>query len=145
MEIAKFSFSLPEEFLLKASKLADKTDEIVPKVLEAGAEVVYDKLKSNLESVIGKNTKTESRSTGELVSALGISPAKQDREGNFNLKIGFKEPRSDGDSNAKIANILEFGKHGQPPRPFLKPAKSKSKNAAIEAMTKKLESEIEKI
>lgn len=145
MEIAKFSFSLPEEFLLKASKLADKTDEIIPVVLEAGAEVVYDKVKSNLESVIGKSTKTESRSTGELVSALGVSAAKQDKDGNYNIKVGFKEPRSDGDSNAKIANILEFGKHGQPPRPFLKPAKSKSKNAAIEAMTKKLESEIEKI
>lgn len=114
-------------------------------VLKAGAEVVYDKAKSNLESVIGKNTKTESRSTGELVSALGISPAKQDREGNFNIKVGFKESRPDGKSNAMIANVIEYGKAGQPPRPFLKPAKSKSKNAAIEAMTKKLESEIEKI
>ena len=95
--------------------------------------------------MIGKNTKAESRSTGELESALGISPAKQDRDGNFNVKIGFEEPRSDGGSNAKIANILEYGKHGQPPKPFLKPAKSKSKNACIEAMTNKLESEIEKL
>ncbi len=131
--------------MLKASKLADKTDEIIPRVLEAGAEVVYDKVKSNLESVIGNNTKSESRSTGELVSALGVSPAKQDKDGNFNVKIGFKEPRSDGDSNAKIANVLEYGKQGQPPKPFLKPAKSKSKDAAIDAMTRKLESEIEKI
>ena len=106
---------------------------------------MYDKLKSNLSSVVGKNTKVKSRSTGELESALGVSPAKQDRDGNFNVKIGFAEPRSDGGSNAKIANILEYGKHGQPPKPFLKPAKSRSKGACIEAMTNKLESEIEKL
>ena len=143
--MAKVDFKMPDDFLLKVSRLAEKTDEIVPKVLEAGAEVVYDKVKSNLASVVGKNTKIESRSTGELESALGVSPAKQDRDGNFNVKIGFKEPRSDGGSNAKIANILEYGKHGQSPKPFLKPAKSKSKDACIEAMTDKLESEIEKL
>jgi len=143
--MAKVDFKMPEEFLLKVSRLAEKTDEIIPKVLEAGAEVVYDKVKSNLSSVVGKNTKVKSRSTGELESALGVSPAKQDRDGNFNVKIGFAEPRSDGGSNAKIANILEYGKHGQPPKPFLKPAKSRSKGACIEAMTSKLESEIEKL
>ena len=143
--MAKVDFKMPEEFLLKVSRLAEKTDEIIPKVLEAGAEVVYDKVKSNLSSVVGKNTKVESRSTGELESALGVSPAKQDRDGNFNVKIGFAEPRSDGGSNAKLANILEYGKHGQPPKPFLKPAKSRSKGACIEAMTNKLESEIEKL
>ena len=143
--MAKVDFKMPEEFLLKVSRLAEKTDEIVPKVLEAGAEVVNDKVKSNLSSVVGKKTKVESRSTGELESALGVSPAKQDKDGNFNVKIGFAEPRSDGDSNAKIANILEYGRSSQPPKPFLKPAKSQSKNACIEAMTNKLESEIEKL
>ena len=143
--MAKVDFKMPEEFLLKVSRLAEKTDEIIPKVLEAGAEVVYDKVKSNLSSVVGKNTKVESRSTGELESALGVSPAKQDRDGNFNVKIGFAEPRSDGGSNAKIANILEYGRHGQSPKPFLKPAKSRSRGACIEAMTNKLESEIEKL
>jgi HK97 gp10 family phage protein len=143
--MAKVDFKMPEEFLLKVSRLAEKTDEIIPKVLEAGAEVVYDKVKRNLSSVVGKNTKVKSRSTGELESALGVSPAKQDRDGNFNVKIGFAEPRSDGGSNAKLANILEYGKHGQPPKPFLKPAKSRSRGACIEAMTNKLESEIEKL
>ena len=143
--MAKVDFKMPEEFLLKVSRLAEKTDEIIPKVLEAGAEVVYDKVKSNLSSVVCKNTKVKSRSTGELESALGVSPAKQDRDGNFNVIIGFAEPRSDGGSNAKLANILEYGKHGQPPKPFLKPAKSRSRGACIEAMTNKLESEIEKL
>ena len=140
--MAKATFKMPEEFLMKVSKLADRTDEILPKVLEAGAEVVEGKVRSNLASVIGKGTKEPSRSTGQLLSALGTSPALQDKNGDFNVKVGFSEPRSDGESNAKIATILEYGKSGQPAKPFLKPAKSASKNAAIEAMKAKLESEV---
>lgn len=127
---------------MKVSKLADRTDEILPKVLEAGAEVVEGKVRFNLASVIGKGTKEPSRSTGQLLSALGTSPALQDKNGDFNVKVGFSEPRSDGESNAKIATILEYGKSGQPAKPFLKPAKSASKNACIEAMKAKLESEV---
>ena len=140
--MAKATFKMPEEFLMKVSKLADRTDEILPKVLEAGAEVVESKVRSNLASVIGKGTKEPSRSTGQLLSALGTSPALQDKNGDFNVKVGFSEPRSDGESNAKIATILEYGKSGQPARPFLKPTKSSSKNACIEAMKAKLESEV---
>lgn len=144
--MAKCEMKMPEEFLLKLSRLADKTDEIIPKVLEAGGEVVLAKAKSNLSSVIGKGTKEESRSTGELERSLGLSPAKQKRDSSgWDVKVGFAEPRSDGGSNAKIANILEYGKHGQPPKPFMKPAKSQSKNAAIEAMKDKFEQEVERI
>ena len=130
---------------MKVSKLADRTDEILPKVLEAGAEVVESKVRSNLASVIGKGTKEPSRSTGQLLSALGTSPALQDRNGDFDIKVGFSEPRSDGDSNAKIATILEYGKSGQPAKPFLKPARSSSRNACINAMKAKLDEEVEKI
>jgi HK97 gp10 family phage protein len=136
---------MPEDFLLKLSRLAEKTDEIIPKILKAGGEVVLPKVKSNLASVVGRDTKTKSRSTGELERALGISPAKPDRKGNWDVKIGFAEPRSGGGVNAKIANILEYGKQNQPPKPFLKPAKSASKNACIEAMKAKFKDEVEGI
>jgi hypothetical protein len=33
--------------------------------------------------------------------------------------------------------------HGQPPKPFLKPAKSKSKNAAVAAMQEAFEREVD--
>ena len=78
--MAKVQIKMPEDFLLKLSRLGNKTDEILPKVLEAGGEVVLEKVRSNLQAVIGRDTKEESRSTGELVSALGVSPAKIDRD-----------------------------------------------------------------
>jgi HK97 gp10 family phage protein len=143
--VAKATMKLPEDFLMKISRLAERTDEILPRVLQAGGEVVEAKIRSNLQSVIGSDTKEESRSTGELVGALGVSSARQDKDGNFNVKVGFSEPRSDGRANAMIAGVLEYGKHGQPPRPFLKSAKSASKNDCIEAMKAALDKEVESI
>ena len=143
--MAKADFKMPEDFLLKLSRLGERTDEIVAKVLESGGEVVASKVRSNLSAVIRRGTKEKNRSTGELLRSLGVSPAKQDKDGNFNVKVGFSEPRSDGGSNAKIANILEYGKSGQAPKPFLKPAKSASKNECIDAMKKRFEEEVESI
>lgn len=143
--MAKAAFKMPEEFLLKLSRLGEKTDEIIPKVLEAGGEIVEAKVKSNLQAVIGSATKEESRSTGELLSALGVSSARQDKDGNFNVKVGFSEPRYDGKSNAMIAGVLEYGKSGQSPKPFLKPAKSASKSACVDAMIAAFEKEVENI
>lgn len=137
--MAKAEMKMPEDFLLKISRLGDQTDTIIPKVLEAGGEIVLVKVRGNLQSVLSPNA------TGELESALGLSPALLDRNGNFNVKVGFSEPRREGDSNAKIAAILEYGKHNQPPRPFLKPAKSASRKAAIEAMKSKFNSEVDGI
>ena len=140
--MASVTIKMPDGFLQKISRLAEKTDGIVPKVLEAGGEVVLDKVRSNLQAAIGKNTKQPSRSTGELTRSLGLSKARLDRNGNYNVKVGFAEPRKGGGSNALIANVIEYGRHGQPPKPFLKPAKSSSKKACIDAMTAKLESEV---
>lgn len=141
--MAKVEIKLPTDFEERLSRLAEKTDEIIPKVLEAGGEVVLSKVRGNLSSVVGQGTKEESRTTGELERSLGLSPAKQKSDGSgWDIKVGFAEPRSDGGNNAKIANILEYGKHGQAPKPFLKPAKSSSKSAAVTAMKAKFESEV---
>ncbi|MFP3153353.1 HK97 gp10 family phage protein [Lachnospiraceae bacterium ZAX-1] len=142
--MAKVDIKMPDEFLEKISKVGSDFDAIAETVLETGGEVVLAKTKSNLSSVIGKGTKYESRSTGELESALGITSVKMDRQGNHNIKVGFSEPRSDGESNAKIANIIEYGKHGQPAKPFLKPAKRASKNECITAMQNKFEEEVDR-
>lgn len=143
--MAKAEVQLPEEMLTRLSQLGTKSDEIAEKMLEAGGEVLLSRVKSNLAGVIGKGTKYPSESTGELERSLGLSPAKLDRNGNHNIKVGFAEPRSDGGSNAQIANIIEYGKHGQPAKPFLKPAKSASKAAVIEAMKQTFEQEVSKL
>lgn len=153
--MAKVEMKMPEDFLLKLSRLGDKTDGIIESCLEAGAEIVVAKVRSNLNSVVGKGTKYPSESTGELQESLGVTPAMVDRKGVHNVKVGFNEPRrkqykAKGKrsyytiTNAMIANVIEHGKHNQPPRPFLKPARTASRKACIEAMKRRLE-EVEKI
>ena len=140
--MAKLTVRMPDALIAKLTRLGNKTDQVCEKALKAGAEVAEKAVSSNLSAVIGKDTKQPSRSTGELQSALGVSPVKVDDKGNYDVKVGFAEPRSGGGVNAKIANILEYGKHGQPPRPFLKPAKSKARRQIAAAITDTLEREM---
>ena len=143
--MAKCTVKMPDELLEKLSRLGAESDAIAERVLEAGGEVVVSKVKSNLSAVIGSGVKFDSRTTGELERSLGVSTVKVDKNGNSNIKIGFTEPRSDGESNAKIATIIEYGKSGQPAKPFLKPAKSATKTACMNAMKQKLEQEVNNI
>jgi len=138
--MAKVSIQLPTAFMDQLTKISAKTDVAIPKALEAGGKVVFEKMKSNLSSVIGRNTKYQSRSTGRLLTALGVSPVKVNDEGNFDVKVGFSESRSV--SNAMLANILEYGKHGQPPKPILKPTRASSRKPCIEAMQNVLKGEL---
>ena len=154
--MAKCEITLPEELQKKLDRLGRQTDEITAKALEAGAEATLPYLRSSLKDVIGNDTKYESRSTGELIRSLGISPVMVDREGSPNNKVGFNEPRrvqraAKGKrsyytaTNAMLANILEYGKHGQSPKPFLKQAKNRSRKAAAAAMQRAFDEEVEKL
>ena len=154
--MASVQTKMPEEFLLKVSRLGDQTDAIVAKTLEAGGKVVLNKVRGNLRAVVGKGIKYKRRSTGELEGALGLSPAKVNWKGNHDIKVGFNEPRRKQSAargkrsykeatNAMIATVLEYGRHGQPPKPFLKPAKSASRKPCQEEMQRTLEEEIDKL
>lgn len=143
--MAKLKINMPDEFISKISELGKRTDEVFEDALESAADIVYRRMKSNLDSVIGSGVIYDSRRTGELQRSLGVTSVKLDKNGNYNIKIGFAEPRKNGESNAKIASIIEYGKHGQPAKPFLKPTKSSTKAAAETAMKNKLEEEFKKL
>ena len=154
--MGKCEIKMPEKFLLKISKLGKETDKIVGQTLKVGGDIMLKSVKSHLKTVIGKDLKRKKRSTGELVNSLGVSPDDVDNKGIHNIKVGFNEPRRNQYeaknkrsyytiTNAMIANVIEFGKSGQNPKPFLKPAKNKSRKACIAAMEEKLKEEINKL
>lgn len=143
--MAKAMMVMPDDFLEKLAKLGDKTEDITKEVLKAGGKVVSDEVKSKLHDVIGEGIKEPSRSTGQLEKALGVSPPMMDNDGNWNVKVGFAENRTDGEINAKIANVIEYGKHGQPAKPFLARAKRAAKKPCEAAMKEKFEEEISKL
>lgn len=71
---------MPDEFLERMSRLGSNFDSIAETVLQAGGEVVLAKTQSNLSSVIGSDTKYDSRATGELESSLGLTSVKNGPE-----------------------------------------------------------------
>lgn len=144
--MAKAGYKMPEEFLENLAKLGSQFDEIVPEVLAAGAEPVLEKFKSNLSSSIGRDTKYESKSTGELIESVGVTPAMQDDNGDWDVRVGIGDSKdSKGVSNALKASVLEYGKSGQKPKPWLKPAKRSSRKKCINAMKEKFEDRINNI
>ena len=139
--MAKVQIEMPQKLLSQIEDMGNSLDAAIPKALAAGGKVVLAKMKSNLQAAIGRGTKTKSRSTGKLAASLGVSPAKLDRDNNLDVKVGFSEGRGDV-SNAMLANVLEYGKHGQPPKPFLKLTKSSSRKPCIEEMQRVLKEEL---
>lgn len=150
------TIKMPDELLGKLSKLGKNTDMIAEKVLQAGGEAMIKKIRENLSSVVGSGTKYKSRSTEELEDSLGIAPMDIDKDGNHNIKIGFNEPRRtqyeakgkrsyNTATNAMIANVLEYGKHGQPAKPFLKPAISSSRSQCKKVMIDTFNEEVKKL
>ena len=153
--MAKLELKLPNDYELRISELGNKIDKISGEACKAGAKAVLPVVKSNLQEAIG-GTKKPSRSTGELVNSLGVSPPSVDKKGIINVKIGFYEPRSNqyaarrkrsyyAITNAMIANVIEHGKTGQAPKPFLARSKRQAKKACIEAMKAKMDEEISKL
>ena len=140
--MARVTIEMPTTLMDQLASAAEKTDSAIPKALEAGGKVVFERMQANLRSAIGRGTKVKSRSTGKLLAALGVSPVKVNDGGNYDVKVGFEENRGNV-SNAMLANLLEYGKHGQPPKPFLKQTKSSSRSPCIEAMQSVLKEELD--
>lgn len=127
--MAKCQVTMPDELMGKFKNLGSSTEDIIKKTLQTGGEVVLSAAKSKLSTSIGSGIKYESRSTGELASHMGLTPVKVNTKGISNIKIGFA-----GKRNAIVGNVLEYGKHGQPAKPFMRPAKSSSEAACKAAM-----------
>jgi HK97 gp10 family phage protein len=129
--MAKIELTLPEDFLRSIDTAADGFAEAADEALQAGAQVVLKEMRSQLQKRIQHSGESE------LVQALGVTDTKKNRSGSYNVKIGFDEHRRDGETNAKLAMLVEYGsrKRNRPERPFLKPTRTKSKAAAAAAMT----------
>jgi HK97 gp10 family phage protein len=130
---------MPTGFLAQVNSIDSKLEPVAREALAAGAEVVVKALRERLQEVIFDGDRNYNKSTGELVAALGVSQMRLDRNGNYDVKVGFMEPRSDGEVNAKIANIMEYGTSKRPARPFLAPTKAKKGRACKEAIRRVFE------
>ena len=137
--MARMAFKSGDEFALKLSRLAADSDRVAKKAIYAGAKVVADEIKKNLEGVLSPEA------TGDLVDSFGITPIKQDRDGNWNAKLGFDGYDRNGVPNQLKARALESGTSKQPKRPFVRPAVNRTRKKAQEEMARIVDEETSKV
>lgn len=154
--MASIELDLPKDFIRRMERIQEEAQEIIDKSLEAGAAIVERYVRNNLRGVLSAEHKH-----GELINALGTTPAKTDKYGVRNIKIGFKEPRNDQSgshttrsgrkrtyyvrTNAMIASVLEHGRSNQKARPFLAPAAIAAQGPVEKAMERTFDEEVAKI
>lgn len=140
--MAKTTVKIPNSFIDHLITVANSVDAFSEKALQEGAEEVVGVFRKNLKAVLGPKKRT-----GQLLHAVGVSPVQVDYRGDHNIKIGFAEPREakgkETTVNAKIANILEYGRPGQAPRPFVSRTKRATQAPATERMKRSFEEQIE--
>lgn len=159
--MARMTFKAGEEFALKLSKLATKSDEIARKAIYEGAKIVADKIKANLDALpeekfryLGDGEKfvgvPESQKK-DLTESFGVTPISIDGSGNWNAKIGFdgygsiptnKYPQ--GVPNQLIARAIESGSSVRQKKPFVRPAVNATRKKAQEKMGEVIDNEIMK-
>ena len=135
----RMAFSAGEEFALALSHLATQSDEIAKKAIYAGADIIADKIKSNLQGVLSDEA------TGELVDSFGVTPISLDSSGNFNAKIGFDGYDSKGVANQLKARVIESGTSKKQKHPFVRPAANATKATAVARMGEVIDEEIRKM
>ena len=149
--------SLPTDIIQKMDKLGKETDRIIGACLTEAAVPVEQAVKQKYDQVVGRphivrrNGRLYNyglRSTGALRRAIGTTKPRQDRKGNYDIKIGFAGSVPGGKiTNGRLAGLIENGckKRNQPPRPFIKPAEKASKAASLEAFERKFDEEVNKL
>jgi len=157
--MASFAFKGTAEYALKLAKLAD--DEMYKKAIFAAADIVADKIKSNMDALptdkfrhLGDGEQfsgVPAEQKRDLQDSFGIAPIARDNNGDWNTKLGFdgygsiptrKYPQ--GVPNQLLARAVESGSSVRRKTPFVRPAVTAAKKAAYEAMGQVVDAEIEK-
>ena len=160
--MARMTVKATDDYALKLSKLAAQTEEVAKKAIYAAANIVADKVASNLAALPEdkfRRLKDGEQFTGlpesqkkDLQASFGVTPIKQDDAGNWSAHIGFdgygsnptkKYPK--GVPNQLIARAVESGSSVRQKTPFVRPAVNATKKEAIDAMERVIDEELGKI
>ena len=157
--MAKMTFKAGDDYMLKLSRLGARSDAIAKKALYAAADIVTDAVRDNLESLptdryryLEKDEKFTGVPSGlkrDLLDSLGITPVDTDKNGDWNVKVGFDgygsfptKKYTKGVPNQMLARSIESGSSVRVKTPFVRPAVRATKKAAIGAMQKVIDQAI---
>lgn len=151
--MARMQIKGVEEYALKLSRLGDNVQSIGGEAIYSAADIVANQIRSNLKGIktvseieniqaykSGKKSQLSGKQKQGLLDSLGITKLRND-EGFMNVKIGFdgynaiktkKYPK--GQPNQLIARVTENGSSYMDKTPFIRPAVTKTRKPAQEAM-----------
>lgn len=141
----QFETKVPVELMNKLNALSDDIDNIEDKMLAAATDVLKPEIENNLRKVIRSGYET-----GALAASVSVKKKRTSKEkANIiyfkgTVKRTFKNGKTRTVRNNLKAAVLEYGKQGQPPRPFLRPAVNAKRMEMAEAMERIFESESQK-
>ena len=114
--MAKFTEELPVELIRQFEELNLGATDMMKKMTEAGAKVVYTNVKSNLKKVLN-------RRTGDLEKSLIITRPYKNSKEEIATKVGFYGYDRNGIPNPLKAMARAYGtSNGEAKKPFLRPA-----------------------
>lgn len=162
--MAKYQFKGLEEYAAYLQRIGASIPEIIGKGVYAMADVVADKVRSNIEALPTVSEAEafaaykEKRKAGltsaqkkGLEKGFGISPMQNDN-GYRNVKLGFDgynkvktRTYPNGQPNAMIARATESGSSVREKNPFVRTAVAATQKTAVEICKQVVDKEISKI
>lgn len=145
--MARFSVNMPDDMYDQAIKAA--SPENINAAIDGAMPILTGKMKTELRSAIKGDGK-------ELADSITASKAKRSRNGAY-IAAAYpkgkssrpRHPNGSGRervppvSNAMKAAIINYGKHGQPAKPWLTKAVNDSRTAVENALEKAFEEKID--
>lgn len=162
--MARITFKRGSEYALKVQQLERHfmKDEPLEKAVKAGAEIVADKIRDNLNALpeeefrrLGEGETFSGLPEGQkrdLQDSFGLTPIEKDKNGFIHTKAGFDGYGSfptnaypEGIPNQLLARSVESGSSVRQKTPFVEPAVKATRKQAVEAMNDVIEDELKSI
>ncbi len=122
--MAKLSVNGLGSLMLSLEQVAAIPDDVVRDMLDAEAQVVE-------EAQVATGMQMGVYRTGETLRSIRRGKLKKDRDGIRTVSITFSGTNDKGERNAAVAFINEYGKRGQPARPFIATANAAAADSAV--------------
>ena len=133
--MAKFEMQLPDDIIKDFQNIYNNSDEIFGKMVQAGAEVVYNNIKANAPSSV---------KSSDMMNCLKITKVyKTPSDDGINDKVGFYGYfiNKNGKTTPAplVANVFEYGSTKVQKKPFFRKSFRK---AQIEKAMLKVQKEV---
>lgn len=147
-----------DNYISKLQNLETTAPDVIGEAVYAGANIVADAIKENLENLPVDDTPFAERVTAPrtvqkkgLIKSFGVAKIRNDN-GYHNVKLGFDgynnlktKKYPGGQPNAMIARTFEAGNSFTKKRPFVAPAVRATKDQAEKKMAQIVDKETAKI